>query len=190
MNTHPQTEEVRRFLVALAHRCFQPVAVDDGGDQNVLAPTWDKAEEAILGVDESTLYVRRDGDVGQKWVRIILGNGPGELASDYLGNCIYLDAAITQWMDEETNMPASPPEANKPRPAEVVAEALQSAEAEKEACEALISQAVSRYMAATGFRVAGVSLTTVETSVFQNQIREFEVTSVHIGFENDSRFSR
>jgi len=73
-------------------------------------------------------------------------------------------------------------------PAQQVAAALSSAEAEREVCQTLIRQAVGRYMKATGFRVLGADIVTYEVSALGDTLRQFAVGHVAIEIEKDLRF--
>jgi len=73
-------------------------------------------------------------------------------------------------------------------PAAQVAQALRSAEAEKEVCETLMRHAISRYMQATGFRVSCADIYTTEVSTTSDETRQYVVDFVKITIEKDLRF--
>lgn len=110
MSDHPQKDEVTRFLVHLIASGFTLVSVDDGGETHD-TPDVVTALPHILGVDASSLHVRytRMSEVeawlsgrrsGVFWIDIVLGNGPGELCSDY-SNRPPLKECIEAWADTE-----------------------------------------------------------------------------------------
>lgn len=106
-SSHPQAAEVARLLAHLIANGFSLHSVDDGGD-TYKRPTVDEAAGHILGVDDSTLYVTHPSAPSKAAperpailaISIVLGNGPGELASDYADR-EPLDSCLTAWADAE-----------------------------------------------------------------------------------------
>lgn len=100
---HPQKQEVTRLLVHLIASGFRLVSVDDGGEHHE-TPDAVAALPHILGVDESLLLVThpdlKTGGRNQGWIEIVLGNGPGELCSDYMDRSP-LRECIEAWADAE-----------------------------------------------------------------------------------------
>jgi hypothetical protein len=117
---HPQTSEVRRLLAHLTANGFTLRSVDDGEDSPALVTSVDQALEVICGVDESSLSVMHPDWVKPALIYIVLGNGPGELASDYTDRQP-LTKCIDDWSDSEQNA-AEQKQAVTDEPAKLFAE--------------------------------------------------------------------
>jgi hypothetical protein len=99
---HPQHAEVERFLACLMNAGFILDEVDDGADWYPCHNDLPSTRDTILGVDESRLRLRigEDQDIE---ILIVLGNGPGELASNY--TCAKkLEAVIETWAVAEQRL--------------------------------------------------------------------------------------
>ena len=90
--THPQAAEVARLFAHLAGHGFTLAGLDDGGDERADVGTPAEYAAQILGVDyDCALYVqhpaclsvKRPTEPASLALLIVLGNGPGELVSDY-----------------------------------------------------------------------------------------------------------
>lgn len=55
------------------------------GEAEIPCATAEGVEKEVFGVDESDIKFRRE-DGKRGWVRIVLGNGPEDLISDYSDN--------------------------------------------------------------------------------------------------------
>ena len=80
--THPYASQVNRLLALLTQSGFALNSVYDGGE-TIPTLSIDAAASNILGVDESTLYVTHPERKSSLALYIVLGNGAGELVSDW-----------------------------------------------------------------------------------------------------------
>lgn len=76
--------ETRSLLDALVAAGCQLVAGDNGEDQFTFDGDLDKFIANLTACDESSLYVITPAAPGKRrWLYLVYGNNPGELASDY-----------------------------------------------------------------------------------------------------------
>ena len=71
---------VTKLFEMLEGAGWEPIYVDDGGDDLVPAATWSEALETIDSVEWSKMRVKRGG--GREHIVLILGNGR-DVVSDY-----------------------------------------------------------------------------------------------------------
>jgi len=94
----PKTDQaaVRQTIRALRAFGYLLVSVDDG--EELLSTTTEKqALEAIMAVDEATLWVTSPGSLHFAFVRFVLGNDPEEVICDY---SVKLEDALESVLDE------------------------------------------------------------------------------------------
>jgi hypothetical protein len=73
---------VKSLAQELEKEGFEPSLVWDGGEY-VETKTWDDVVENVCGVDESTIHMTHPEEETKKWIFIVLGNAPEEIACDY-----------------------------------------------------------------------------------------------------------
>ncbi len=85
---------IQQTIRALVADGWALTYVFDGEERTAVANET-AAIEAITAVDESRLYVRRDGYKG--WVHFVLGNSPEEIVADFTTNLTCVDVLTEGW---------------------------------------------------------------------------------------------
>lgn len=63
--------------------------------------------ENLIACDEARLYVQTPSSIQSKWLYLVLGNSPGELASDYICDPVLdavTDAHYNEWSEKAQPM--------------------------------------------------------------------------------------
>lgn len=99
MSNAPSSDQagIRQVIRALVAAGYTLVEVFDG-EENVPTTTESAAIDAIMAVDDATLFVRTPDGSRNPWVRFVLGNDPEEVVCDY-GMALdpILDPLTTGW---------------------------------------------------------------------------------------------
>ena len=97
----PETTSLFDRLIAAG---FTPTSGDNGEDRF----KFDEAQKAafienLIACDEARLYLRSP-DGKKVWIYLVLGNSPGEIASDYVCHDLLdsvIDSHYTEWSEKE-----------------------------------------------------------------------------------------
>lgn len=89
---------VANLIAHLQAAGFQPTGVNDGGDERIKTPDLKSAMEAIFAVDDSRLYVKREGDAKGHTIVLVLGNGEDCIADHSMGPGF--DEAMDEFYDD------------------------------------------------------------------------------------------
>lgn len=77
---------IRQIIRALREKGYTLVEVYDG-EEDVKVSTETEAIDAIMAVDDATLFVRTPDGSRNPWVRFVLGNDPEEVVCDHVVDC-------------------------------------------------------------------------------------------------------
>lgn len=89
---------IRQAIRALLAADYTLVEVFDGGDEMVKVENETEAINAIMAVDDATLFVRTPDGERNPWVRFVLGNDPDEVICDHLVSLGHvLDPLMESW---------------------------------------------------------------------------------------------
>lgn len=93
----PSTDEagIRQTIRALVDAGYTLLEVFDG-DEMIRTRTETEAVDAIMAVDDATLFVRTPLGDRNPWVRFVMGNDPEEVICDYV---VSLDHVIDPLME-------------------------------------------------------------------------------------------
>lgn len=91
---------IRQIIRALKDAGYTLVEVWDGGDETIPVKDEGKAIDAIMAVDDATLFVRTPDGQYNPWVRFVLGNEPFEVAADWLDSLSHVLDPLTRSWDE------------------------------------------------------------------------------------------
>lgn len=100
MSNAPSSDQagIRQVIRALVAAGYTLVEVFDG-EENVPATTESAAIEAVMAVDDATLFVRTPDGSRNPWVRFVLGNDPEEVVCDYVVSLSpVIDPVIDRWI--------------------------------------------------------------------------------------------
>lgn len=77
---------IRQIIRALTAKGYTLVGVYDG-EEDVPTTTETAAIDAIMAVDDATLFFRTPDGSRNPWVRFVLGNDPEEVVRDHVVYC-------------------------------------------------------------------------------------------------------
>lgn len=99
--TAPSSDQagIRQTIRALRDAGYTLVEVFNG-EENVVVRTESAAIDAIMDVDDATLFVRTPDGQYNPWVRFVMGNDPDEVVCDYLTSLGHvLDPLTEGWYE-------------------------------------------------------------------------------------------
>lgn len=97
LQNHPYKREVSSMLTTLRKYGIKVKSVNDG--EMTISVNAVPALHTILSVDECYVYVTCPDTDERKWLRVLLGNSPGDLVCDYSAGSPVLDAAMQEHYD-------------------------------------------------------------------------------------------
>ena len=77
---------IRQIIRALRDKGYSLVEVWDG-EETVKVRTESEAIDAVMAVDDATLFFRTPDGRYNPWVRFVLGNDPEEVVCDHVVDC-------------------------------------------------------------------------------------------------------
>lgn len=90
---------IRQAIRALRNAGYELLEVFDG-EETVKVSSEKKAIDAIMAVDDATLFVTKN-DGYNPWVRFVMGNSPEEVICDHTVSLSpVLDSLMTSWWDD------------------------------------------------------------------------------------------
>lgn len=101
MSNAPSSDRagIRQVIRALVAAGYTLVEVFDG-EENVPTTTESAAIDAIMAVDDATLFVRTPDGSRNPWVRFVLGNDPEEVVCDFVVSLSpVIDAVCDRWIE-------------------------------------------------------------------------------------------
>lgn len=93
---------IRQIIRALRAADYSLVEVWDG-EETVKVSTEAEAIDAVMSVDDATLFVRTPDGSRNPWVRFVLGNDPEEVVCDHVVDCQdfeqVIDSVTSGWWE-------------------------------------------------------------------------------------------
>lgn len=93
---------IRQIIRALRAADYSLVEVWDG-EETVKVSTEAEAIDAVMAVDDATLFVRTPDGSRNPWVRFVLGNDPEEVVCDHVVDCQdfeqVIDSVTSGWWE-------------------------------------------------------------------------------------------
>ena len=90
---------IRQIIRALRAADYDLVEVWDG-EETVPVKNESEAIDAVMAVDDATLFVRTPDGSRNPWVRFVMGNDPEEVVCDHVVDCQNFEQVIDSVTEE------------------------------------------------------------------------------------------